>query len=401
MPPSPRRRRRIGWLRPLLAAPVILFVGSAIGGLLINAGAPETLSLVPTYLGAAGAIAALIVAFVGLVNALSPGTGALTPEEAAAWAEYVRQNGGEVEPRRTSGVLLAVAAFLTIISAVVVVFGILNLPALLGLDPQPAGQSASGGSFAWLLAAVVATPIAWERFAKARAKEKAYRSRRAEREAQGLVAPAQPWTPGVAAVGTRRHRMWVLPLLCIPAVILTAVLIIVLLRAMDAPGGAIRAVSFTMLAGIAAAMVLLIVGIVRFFRARPAPRAPRPPRRPGFYAELSSEDAKQRGLTPEEYGVYKGNVGSMVDPVNSVGGLLVIAILLTVINVFLFVLIGVMIAQANGLIPRNPDDEGLSPVQWGFLVFQMAFVPVAWRYYLVERRAQKLRTARGLPKTLR
>ena len=387
-------------MRPLLVAPVFLVVGFAIGGALSTAGVPDALSLLPSYLGIAGAIIAMIFFFVGLVNALSPGAGELTPEEAAAWAEYVRQNGGEVEPRRTSGVLLAVAVFLSIVSAITLVFG---LRALLGLTPQPADEGGSGGSFVWLLAAVVAAPVAWERFAKARAREKAYRSQRAEREAQGLVAPMQPWgSPSApAAAGTRRHRMWVLPLLGIPAVILTAVLVILVLRAIDAPGDAIRAVSVTMLAGIAAAVVLLIVGIVRFARARLAPRAPRPPRRPGFYTELSSEDAKRRGLSPEEYGVYKGDVGSVVAPVNSAGGLLFLAILLTIIGTFLLVMVGVLIAQANGLIPRNPDDRELSPVEWGFFVLAMAFVPVSWRYYLVERRAQKLRMARDLPPTLR
>lgn len=385
-------------MRPLLLAPVFLVVGLAIGGALSGTGVPDALALLPSYLGIAGAIIAMIFFFVGLVDALSPGAGQLTPEEAAAWAEYVRQNGGEVEPRRTSGVLLAMAIFLSIVSAIALVFGILTL---LGLTPRPAEQSGSGGSFAWLLVAVVAMPVAWTRFAKARSTEKAYRARRAAREALGLVAPMQAWAPGApAAAGTRRHRMWVLPLLGIPAVILAAVLIIMVLRAMDAPGDAIRAVSLTMLAGIAVATVLLIAGIVRFFRARPAPRAPRPPRRPGFYEELSSEDAKRRGLTPEEYGVYKGNVGSVIEPIHSAGGLLFLAILMTIIGAFLLVMVGVLIAQANGLIPRNPDDRELSPVEWGFGVLAMAFVPVAWRYYFVERRAQKLRIARGLPPTL-
>jgi hypothetical protein len=96
-------------VRPLLLAPVLLVVGLAIGGALSGAGVPDALALLPSYLGITGAIIAMIFFFVGLVNALSPGAGQLSPEEAAAWAEYVRQNGGEVEPRRTSGVLLAMA----------------------------------------------------------------------------------------------------------------------------------------------------------------------------------------------------------------------------------------------------------------------------------------------------
>ncbi|PSL37625.1 hypothetical protein CLV49_1232 [Labedella gwakjiensis] len=192
--------------------------------------------------------------------------------------------------------------------------------------------------------------------------------------------------------------MWVLPLLAIPAVILAAVVVTLALRSVGPPRELTRAVFVMMLVGIAAALVVLVVSIVRFARRPPTPRAVRPP---GLSQKLSAEDAERRGLTPEEYGVYKGDVGSIVTPVNSAGGLLFLAVLLSVINAFVLVLVGVLIAQANGILARNPDDSDLGPVEWGFLVLSLLSVPVAWRYYLIERRAQKLRVSRGLPPILR
>ncbi|WP_285042565.1 hypothetical protein [Plantibacter sp. LMC-P-059a] len=404
----PRARRRIGWFLPLVGAPVVFFVGIFIAGVLDQLGAPEPLWRVPWALAIGGSLVAVVVFLIQVVRALGPNAGRLTPAEAAQQAaeveEYVRLTGEQPEPRRISGVLLAVAIVLTILSAIILVVAFQDIASIL---------TAPGGSKAWLLLAIVATPAAWWRFATARAAERAYRSGQEARQARttpgaaGEPGAAGGWPqPGPSAVRTRRHRMWVLPLLAIPAVIVVAVLVIVGLRAVDAPTEAIRTVSFTMVAGIIVALVTLVVGVVRFLSAPPRPRAPRAPgvptapRQAGLYADLAAQDAARQGLTLEEYGVYKGDVGSLVRPVTSAGGLLFIAILLTVLNVFILVLIGVGIAQANGLVPTNPDDHALSPVQWGFLVLEMLFVPVAWWYYLVERRAQKLRIARGLPKTL-
>jgi hypothetical protein len=404
----PRARRRIGWFLPLVGAPVVFFVGIFIAGVLDQLGAPEPLWRVPWALAIGGSLVAVVVFLIQVVRALGPNAGRLTPAEAAQQAaeveEYVRLTGEQPEPRRISGVLLAVAIVLSILSAIILVVAFQDVASIL---------TAPGGSKAWLLLAIVATPAAWWRFATARAAERAYRSGQEARQgrrmpgAAGEPGAAGGWPqPGPGAVRTRRHRMWVLPLLAIPAVIVVAVLVIVGLRAVDAPTEAIRTVSFTMVAGIIVALVALVVGVVRFLSAPPRPRAPRAPgvptapRQAGLYADLAAQDAARQGLTLEEYGVYKGDVGSLVRPVTSAGGLLFIAILLTVLNVFILVLIGVGIAQANGLVPTNPDDHALSPVQWGFLVLEMLFVPVAWWYYLVERRAQKLRIARGLPKTL-
>lgn len=55
-------------------------------------------------------------------------------------------------------------------------------------------------------------------------------------------------------------------------------------------------------------------------------------RRQGFYKSEVERVAFRQGMTVEEYGVYKGSVGSSVKPVNSAGGLLTISLLLTVIN---------------------------------------------------------------------
>ena len=76
-----------------------------------------------------------------------------------------------------------------------------------------------------------------------------------------------------------------------------------------------------------------------------------------FYKRLAKEDAERRGLTSEEYGVYKGSVGSVVEPINSAGGLLVISIILSLIGLFTLVLIGILIGQQTGALPPgNPDD---------------------------------------------
>jgi hypothetical protein len=286
-----------------------------------------------------------------------------------------------------------------------------NLPHTLGLAPEPAVEWGPASSDVWFIVAAVATPVTWRSYAAARRARKEY----AERSADGWGPPLEHPAPT-----GRRHRTWVLPLLAIPSIILAAVLIIIALRSVGAPVGAIRTVSVSMVVGVAVAVIVLVVAVTRFLRTPRVPRvapaapvaaapvdaapvdaAPSVPPQVGFYESLSSADAARRGLTAEEYGVYKGDVGSVVQPVNSAGGLLFLAILLTVLNAFLLGLVGVMIAQAIAGVPPNPDDTPLSPVQWGFGVLELMTVPVAWRYYIVERRAQKLRVARGLPKTLR
>ena len=119
------------------------------------------------------------------------------------------------------------------------------------------------------------------------------------------------------------------------------------------------------------------------------------------YKNLAEQDALRRGLTPEEYGVYKGSEGSVVKPVNSAGGLLILSIILTVIALFLIYLIGVLIAQSLGSAPVVEGDSEVTPVMWIFIIGYFVFPVWSWMYYIKERRAQTLRVQRGLPKNLR
>lgn len=120
----------------------------------------------------------------------------------------------------------------------------------------------------------------------------------------------------------------------------------------------------------------------------------------GLYKRLSNEDAERRGLTPEEYGVYKGSVGSVVEPVNSASGLLVLSIILTVIMGAVSVFIVIVIRQSMGLAPVAEGDSEISPVMWFFVVLGYGAPVWSWLLYRKERRAQKLRVARGLPRNL-
>jgi hypothetical protein len=118
------------------------------------------------------------------------------------------------------------------------------------------------------------------------------------------------------------------------------------------------------------------------------------------YQYLAEQDALRRGLSPEEYGVYKGSEGSLVKPVNSAGGLLILSIILTVIGLFVIYLIGVLIAQSLGSAPVVEGDSEVTPVMWIFIIGYFVFPVWSWIYYAKERRAQKLRIARGLPRTI-
>ncbi|SMQ71479.1 hypothetical protein [Agreia sp. VKM Ac-1783] len=120
----------------------------------------------------------------------------------------------------------------------------------------------------------------------------------------------------------------------------------------------------------------------------------------GNFDARSYNDANSRGLNMDEYGVYKGSEGSLVKPVNSASGLLVLSIILTVICVVLLVLICTSIAQEMGLLARPDNYTKLSPVMAVFLGLTFVFPVWSWIYYAKERRAQKVRQSRGLPKNL-
>ncbi|MFI5429060.1 hypothetical protein [Aeromicrobium sp. UC242_57] len=148
------------------------------------------------------------------------------------------------------------------------------------------------------------------------------------------------------------------------------------------------------LIGVAVAFVMFAVAAVRT-----SVRARR--RRDGIFDRLAQQDAHARGLAPDEYGVYQGRVGSITEPTSSATGLLIISLVLTVLGTLVLVLAGVGIAQGMGLVDKPDDATTLSPVEWFFTFFSMILIPWSWSYYFRERRASKVRIARGLPRDLR
>ena len=122
--------------------------------------------------------------------------------------------------------------------------------------------------------------------------------------------------------------------------------------------------------------------------------------KPGYFTQLSQQDADRRGLSMDEYGVYKGDVGSDVQPVNSAGGLLIISIILTVLCTAMVGLGVWAVGQELGYFPRPAEYTHFDPVMGFFFLFTLMFPFWSWALYRKERRAQKLRMARGLPKDL-
>ena len=109
--------------------------------------------------------------------------------------------------------------------------------------------------------------------------------------------------------------------------------------------------------------------------------------RKGYYARQVEAEAARQGLTVEEYGVYKGDVGSAVKPINSAGGLLFLSILITLI----MTVVAVLMVQVL--------TDGTEEPEWGQLVFAAAFglwiVPTTWACYFKERKAARLRKQNG------
>jgi hypothetical protein len=121
----------------------------------------------------------------------------------------------------------------------------------------------------------------------------------------------------------------------------------------------------------------------------------------GGFDGLAREDAQRRGISMHDYGVYKGSTGSLVEPVNSARGLLILSIILTVLGIALLALIGSSIAQELGYLARPENYTEFSPVMAIFLGLTLIFPVWSWIMYGKERRAQKSRVAKGLPKDLR
>lgn len=116
------------------------------------------------------------------------------------------------------------------------------------------------------------------------------------------------------------------------------------------------------------------------------PRPVPPVKRKGYYKRQIQLEAERQGLTPEEYGVYKGSTGSVIKPVNSAGGLLFLAIL---ISVFSGIVVGAAIIVLTG-------DGVTNWVQFVIAcVIVLFLVPTSWAYYFKERKAARLRKAAG------
>ena len=117
-----------------------------------------------------------------------------------------------------------------------------------------------------------------------------------------------------------------------------------------------------------------------------APENGRRARRKGYYKRQIEQEAAKQGLTVEEYGVYKGSVGSAIKPINSAGGLLFLAILISLICT---VIVGLAIVLLTS--------DGVT--NWAQLAFGLVtvlfLVPTSWAYYLKERKAVRLRRASG------
>jgi len=117
-----------------------------------------------------------------------------------------------------------------------------------------------------------------------------------------------------------------------------------------------------------------------------SPGTGRPSRRKGYYKRQIELEAAKQGLTVEEYGVYKGSTGSAIQPINSAGGLLFLAIL---ISLFSAIVVGGAIILLTG--------EGVT--NWPQFIISCAIVlflvPTSWAYYFKERKAARLRKAAG------
>ena len=109
-------------------------------------------------------------------------------------------------------------------------------------------------------------------------------------------------------------------------------------------------------------------------------------RRKGHYKRQIELEAANQGFTVEEYGVNKGSAGSGVEPTNSAGGLLFLAVLISLI--FIVIVVAVVGVLMDGVSP-NWMEFGIAFATVLFLV------PTSSAYYLKERKAVRLRRASG------
>jgi hypothetical protein len=111
--------------------------------------------------------------------------------------------------------------------------------------------------------------------------------------------------------------------------------------------------------------------------------------RKSFYRRSIETEAAKQGLTPQEYGVYKGSRGSVIKPYNTPGALLFLAILMTPFALF----------SSGAFLWLIRNGEGPGGEGWFALVISWVFTVWAWRYVYVEWRARYLRRKNG--KTLK
>jgi hypothetical protein len=102
-----------------------------------------------------------------------------------------------------------------------------------------------------------------------------------------------------------------------------------------------------------------------------------------------ADNGEMVGYTPAEYGVRKDDGGGLVKPMNRSGGLLFLAILLTAC-------LGGLI---YGVVQAAITDQWhiLGEVWWVFPATLFPF-SAAWAGFFKERKAEKLRQARNLPR---
>ena len=102
-----------------------------------------------------------------------------------------------------------------------------------------------------------------------------------------------------------------------------------------------------------------------------------------------AENGEMVAYTTEEYGVRKDDGHGLVKPVNSTGGLLFLAILAS--------LFAGGVAYGLARIAIDGTWEILADIWWTIPVGIL--VPLAaWTSYAKERKAEKLRKARNLPR---
>lgn len=124
------------------------------------------------------------------------------------------------------------------------------------------------------------------------------------------------------------------------------------------------------------------------------------PQEPGYLPAQSQEKVVLRRqadngdineYSPEEYGVRKDDGFGLLKPVNSSVGLLFLALLITIaFGGMLYGLVQIVITEQWAILGRT---------WWMFLLIQIPLF-AAWGGYFKERRAEKLRKARNLPRPI-